>query len=356
MDVIIISPSLDTTINVSGISSVTQFIIDNNPRHKYVPFEVGKRDNEVRDLTWLLKIFRSYFQWFKILISRNKEIIHFNLAFSKRSLIRDTPLILLSKLFRKRMIIHTHGGELLTNDNPPSWVTISLKCILKGRNPKIVQSSIEAEVLKRKFSCEKISILPNCVETKTAKEFIRQTSTRDKLILLFLSRISVDKGLEFIFRALKILKEQGVSYKFIMAGTGPDEKEYVQKFEDLLKEDFKFMGVVYGDQKIELFKTSDVYLLPSFYEGLPMALLETMSYGLVPLTTNVGSIGTVVRNMDNGIIVKVRSTEDIVNAIKLLSTNRETLNDLGENAREYIYKNYNPENYIASLNELYNYK
>ena len=141
-----------------------------------------------------------------------------------------------------------------------------------------------------------------------------------------------------------------------MAGKGPEEKVFIQKFSDLLGIDFEFKGVVSGDQKTGLLKECNVFLLPSFYEGLPMALIESMSFGLVPITTNVGSIKYVIGDGINGIIVNTHSSEEIAFAIEKLSKDKEYMSELSKNARQYIFNNFNPEEYIARLNEIYSYE
>jgi glycosyltransferase involved in cell wall biosynthesis len=141
-----------------------------------------------------------------------------------------------------------------------------------------------------------------------------------------------------------------------MAGKGPDERVFVQKFGELLGKQYEFRGVVAGRQKSELLEMCNVFLLPSFFEGLPMALLESMSFGIVPITTNVGSIKFVINNGNNGIIVNKNSSEEIASAIEKLYTDKDYMQELSTNARKYIFSNFKPDAYIAKLNEIYNYE
>ena len=117
--------------------------------------------------------------------------------------------------------------------------------------------------------------------------------------------------------------------------------------------DFEFKVVVQGASKSGLYKNCNVFLLPSLFEGLPMSLLEAMSFGLVPVVTGVGSMKYAVTNKQNGIIVEKDPAAEIAAAIELFSTNKSTLQQLSNNAAEYIFKNYSPEDYIAKLNKIY---
>lgn len=355
MKVTIVSPSLDVSQNVSGISSVTSFIISRNQKHKYVLFEIGKKDGDQRGLKWVYQMLKIYIKWMRIVIFKEGDILHFNIALSKLSVIRDTPLVLFARLFHRQVILHIHGGELLMLGHYSKLIAIFLNVLLRNRCIKIVLSDLEREALQNKFSCNNVFVLPNCVDLNEARYVNKLDSSIDPIKLLFMSRFSVDKGLEFIYQALVRLKERGIKFKYIMAGKGPDEKLYLHRFGKLMGEDFDYRGVVSGSFKTELLKYCDVYLLPSLYEGLPMGLLESMSFGLVPIVTDVGSIRSVVADGESGIILTEPFSEKIAEAITRLSEDRKYLRELGRNAQSVILENHDPEKYISRLNEIYGF-
>jgi glycosyltransferase involved in cell wall biosynthesis len=355
MRIIITSPSLDPQVNVSGISAITKFIIDANSGNNYSHFEIGKKDEEKRDGRWLLRILQTYCRWIHTLYTNKDSLIHFNLSLDNRSLIRDSPLLLLARLFRVRIVVHIHGGLVLTRDSNPWWIRQLLKLNFSNRYPKVVLSSLEEDILRKMSNSDNIFVLPNCIRLADADSFKRIHNHDKPLRLLFMGRIVATKGLDYIYLALKGLKEGGIPFKFVMAGKGADEDSYVPQFEALLGDDFEFKGIVSGEEKNAVLRDSDAFLLPSFFEGLPIALLEAMSFGLVPITTNVGSIKHVVSNDNNGMIVKTHSWEDITDAVESLTNNREHMQELSANARSYIFENYNSTSYVSSLNRIYNY-
>ena len=108
-----------------------------------------------------------------------------------------------------------------------------------------------------------------------------------------------------------------------------------------------------GIEKDKLLKTCDVFLLPSFYEGLPMSLLECMSFGMIPVTTNVGSISEFVQDGKTGLLLQMKDSQSIVDAINLLSKDTDLRRNLSKNAREKIFTALSTEKYIAKLNEIY---
>jgi glycosyltransferase involved in cell wall biosynthesis len=353
-NILITAPSLDTKKNVSGISSVTKFIISNNTIRSYKNFELGRKDNEKRNLLWFFRIIKTTFRWMFVVSSGKTGLVHFNFALCKASVIRDAPLILFARLIKKKMIIHLHGGEYLIEQRPPAWMNFFLKRVFKGNIPVLVLSPIEQQAAMQNYKVKNVQVLPNCVDLKGAKMLKRTYNPKATLNLLFMGRIIVSKGIGYIYEALSILKNKQVPFKFYLAGAGPDEKEYVEKFSELLGNNFEFKGVVSGQAKDDLLKTGDIFLLPSFFpEGLPMALLESMSFGLVPVVTDIGSIKYVVKNGENGIMLGTSPAAEIVAAIESLVTNRQILETLSVNASNYIFNNYNPDVYIDRLNKIY---
>jgi glycosyltransferase involved in cell wall biosynthesis len=352
MRIIITSPSLNTSHNVSGISEVTRFITTHNRTCTYIHFALGKRDGEARSLAWLGRTVLAYGKWIQTVVREKRAIVHFNLALEHRSLVRDSPLILLARWFRKRVVVHIHGGELLAGRAMPSWLTPIVRSVLAD-GPVIVLSETEQTMLNKRFPKARTVILRNCVDLAEAKNYGRSKSFDGPMKILFLGRISIPKGIDDLYEALSILVRRGASVRFVLAGTGPAEDVYVPRFRQLLGEDFDFRGVVTGEAKIALLKECHLFVLPSLFEGLPMALLESMAFGVVPVTTGVGSIPTVVTHAQNGMVVKVKSPEDIADAVESLVADRDLLQTLSNNSRDFMIRECDPEAYVSQLRGIY---
>lgn len=351
--IIITSPSLDENINVSGISAVTKFIISNNPGNHYIHFELGKSDSQKRGVSWLANIMKSYFAWCNRLLFSKNIVIHFNFALEKRSIIRDSPFILTARLLNKKMIIHLHGGKYLVQD-PPVWIKKILQAVLINDEPKVVLSAYEKDLIQQKFNTPDIYVLPNSVSFSESRIFRHPYPARGPLNLLFMGRIVESKGMRYIYEACVLLNKMQVNYNLFLAGKGDEEEKYIKLFTALLGNRFFFKGVVAGKDKIALVQSCDIFLLPSVSgEGLPMALLESMSFGLVPVTTNDGSMGHLVKNGITGMLVTKASAQEIADAVHQLDADRAMVKTIGENCKKHIENNYNPEKYIKELNMIY---
>jgi glycosyltransferase involved in cell wall biosynthesis len=352
--VIITSPSLNPNINVSGISAVTTFIIRNNPEYEYLHFELGKTDGQYRGWMWLMRNIKAMCLWFWLMIRYRNIVVHFNLALTMLSLLRDLPLIFIAKISNKKILIHVHGGDYLEQNQPPKWAAFFLKLMFSGKKPKIVLSQFEKELVIKRYNAKNVHVVPNCIDLNEAIALERIKNYELPLKLIFIGRIDRNKGLDYIYQALSILKEEGNSnFRFTIAGSGPDKEEFVNKFTNLLGTSFEYKGVVSGKEKTELLQNGNLFLLPSLFEGLPISLLENMSFGNVPVVTSVGSVGTVVTDRQNGLIVSKESAEEIAQAINTLLTDTSFLQQMSVNSRQFIFKNFDPNIYIEKLNSIY---
>ena len=353
MEIIITSPSLDPSQNVSGISSVTQFIIDNNKEERYIHFELGKKDNEKGGIFRIFPIIKNLFKWNKLLSKSPQTIIHYNFPLSKASILRDPLFIWIAQIKKHKMVIHIHGGVFLTASHIPAYLDIILKKVFSLPIPFIVLSELEKKMLKDKFQCNNISVLPNCVDLKDAVSFQRIPNNKDTLVIGYLGRIAETKGMGYLLEACVKLKEKKVPFILKLAGKEEIKDQYLPLFKEKIGKQFIYEGVVSEDKKTSFLKSLDIFILPSFFEGLPMSLLESMSFGVVPITTNVGSIGEIIKEGNNGLFILPKDSNAIVQQITKVNTNRDLLQKMSHNAKEYIINNFNVKNYIDKLNNIY---
>ncbi len=351
--IIITSPSLDINENVSGISSVVKLIIDNNQGQDYLHFNVGRPDNEVSKFKSILRILKMYYMWVLLLVKhRDIDLIHFNLPLTSKSIIRDYVLLFFAKAMRFNVVLHIHGGDFLFKKGIPTVPKFILDRIFSYGYSVIVLSQKEKDFLSNKYSLSDVKVLPNSVEIGSVLD--RDTSSQiEKLDILYIGRITEDKGVEYMLRAFEVLKLNGKPFTLHFAGI-PDKTSKIEMFKKVLGDNFVYHGVVSGDKKRDLLTKTNIFILPSFYEGLPMSMLESMAYGLLPVVTNVGSIDTVVTNEVNGLFIDKKSVESIINKVNWILDNLSEVDKMSFNAQQTIIKYFSAENYILELNNIYN--
>ena len=252
------------------------------------------------------------------------------------------------------MIIHIHGGAYLSSESVPFPFRQMLKYVFSWNVPFVTLSEMEAEVLRKKFHAKHIVSLPNCIDLKDAQTFERKyKDDSTPLTLGYLGRIAKTKGMDYLLQACSILKERHIPFCLKLAGVEEIEGQYLPQFSKVLGNQFVYSGIVSGESKNAFLQSLDVLVMPTFFEGLPMSLLECMSYGAVPVITPVGSIPTVVTNDQNGLFIKEKDAESIVDAITYLHTNRDKLKLMSAAARNYIFEHFDSDSYIDKLNNIY---
>lgn len=354
IDIIITAPSLDPTQNVSGVSSVVNFIIDNNTTHNYIHFELGKKDNERGGIFRLSSIFRAYRQWKKILVTDPDAVIHYSFPLSALSILRDYRFMRYAHKTGRKMVMHIHGGNYMTAKKIPSVLNRMLKEVFSWDLPFIVLSEKERDTVKERFGAKRVFVLPNTVDLKESIRYCRtKKSVGAPLVLGYIGRIEPNKGMTELLEACKQLHAKGIPFQLRIAGKEEKQGEYLPLFESLPDGCFKYAGVVSGKDKTDFLKSVDIFVLPSYFEGLPISLLECMSFGAVPVVTPVGSIPEVVKDNDNGLFIKVKNSESIVDAVVRLHRDREMLRRIGERARATVMDNFSTEKYIDELNKIY---
>ena len=352
-NIIITSPSLDPKQNVSGISSVTQFIIQNNKNTQYIHFELGKKDYERGGIYRIGSIFKCLYLWWKTLSRYPQAIIHYNFPLSKASILRDPLFIGIARIRKHKMVIHLHGGNFLTAPHIPFYLNIFLKKVFALPVPFIVLSELEKKLIQERFNCVNINVLPNCVDLKDAENFERQANMHNTLTIGYLGRIAESKGMDYLLDACIQMKKMGIPFHLKLAGKEEVKDKYILAFQKELGDHFIYEGVVFGETKNKFLKSLDVFILPSFFEGLPMSLIECMSYGVVPVTTPVGSISEIINNGENGLFINIRDSQSIIQQFDRLNKDRILLSKLSNQSKEYIIRTFNPIIYIDRLNKIY---
>ena len=351
LKVLILSPSLNAEDNISGISSVTSNLLKYNVMVDYVHFTVGKKDNQKRNLRWLFYLLMLPIRFLKLVWCIHLDWIHFNIGLEPFSLLRDFPLYFIARQKGIPILLHVHGGRFVLNMSNNIVIKFIIRYLIHNSRQIITLSEIEKNALKKyaPSSQDKIVVIPNAVEVQEicggAKDY------ESLLSILYLGRIDMNKGLREIVDALEILTKVDVDFLFYVCGTGPDKDWFLEQCRTAIGEHLRYEGVVLGTKKTNILQKSHIFLLPSYFEGLPIALLECMSVGIVPIVSSVGSIPQVVRSNNNGFII--HSKEDIVDSVIRLNSNRKLLKDLSINAIDTISSRFSINEYVKKINTLY---
>lgn len=284
-----------------------------------------------------------------ILSSKKIKIVHIHSA-SSGSFYRKAIFVFLSKLFNKKVILHIHSGRFKMFYDSKNFFNFITKTLNKA-DLIIALSENWADFLKSIVKDEsKVKIVHNLIENDN---FVDERSVDYPIKLLFLGKIDKMKGIydlvEVIDDNRSILEGK---LELSVGGNGEVEKLVNILENNQLTNIIKFKGWVSGEKKKELLTTNNVYILPSYFEGLPISILEAMSYKMPIISTPVGGITAVVKDKENGVIVEAGNKEEILNSLLFFIENKNAVKEMGQKSLE-IVKPYFAENVIKELSSLY---
>jgi len=164
---------------------------------------------------------------------------------------------------------------------------------------------------------------------------VKEKYELNETTVMFSGTVTPRKGVEYLVRAAEILKENNVL--FLIVGNTNIDREYADKVMEYAKQrnlKVRFTGFVpYGDLKA-LYSACDIFVLPSFGEGDPIALKEALASGKPLIGTNVGGIPAQIKNGWNGFLVKPGNEKQLAEKIRYLIDNPEERERMGEKSRK----------------------
>lgn len=173
--------------------------------------------------------------------------------------------------------------------------------------------------------------------------------------ILFLSRVHVKKGINFLVEAADVLRNELQGYKILVAGEG--EADYVEAMKRMicdrgLQDIVQLIGGVYGDEKWRLFQTSDFFVLPTHSENFGLAIAESLASG-TPVITTVGTPWSDLNSSEAGAWIEI-GTEPLVETLRrFLGLSEDELETMGRNGRKLIETKYSAHVMAEQMMEVY---
>ena len=173
--------------------------------------------------------------------------------------------------------------------------------------------------------------------------------SKDEYILI-LGRMVPEKGIHYLIDAFNNIK---TNKKLVIAGGASDTDEYYSELKEKAKnnKNIIFTGFVQGKELDELYSNAYIYCLPSDLEGMPLSLLEAMSYGNCCLTSDIPECATVLE--DNGVTFEKSNIEELSKKLEDLCSNKKKVQKYKETSQEYILKKYNWDDVVKETLKLY---
>lgn len=275
------------------------------------------------------------------------DLVHIHMA-SDVSIYRKIPFICITKIFRKKLVIHQHGGNIkhffYTECGEKKRQFIK-KMLQKADSFWVVASYLE-DIFKEIVSEEKIVVLSNAIEIPE-----RISHNYKKQDLLFLGRLCKEKGISELLDAVRDLKQEFPDLQLYLGGVWAEES--LERKAKACDEYVHYLGWIGAKEKEKYLQMCNIFVLPTYFEGLPMSLLEGMAYGCACVATEVGGIPLVMTNRENGLVIPAKDVKALKDSLRELLQSQKLQEVLGKNARKTVEENYEINTCVDRIVQMY---
>ena len=328
-----------------GINSVIAALLESDLWQRY-SFEWLSTFDDRSPIRKIVVALRAYLLG-PVLISR-ADIVHVHGAF-RTSFKRKLPLVLMAKAMRKRVVFHVHASTFEKAFDGP--VAPVIRWMLASVDKVIALSPIWATGIQSRCPGADIVCLPNPVTLPT-RDMVRPSEKKEPRIL-FLGSLEPRKGFKDLLRAMCAVVASVPEAKLVFAGEGDIEGARRLAADLGISASVTFLGFVRGECKTRELQCAAVLCLPSYDEGVPVALLEGMSNGIPVVATPVGGIPDLICSGENGLLVAPGDVDSLSRAIVSLLTDPSFSTGIGNAGFEYIKRFHSIDHVCSLLHDIY---
>ena len=297
------------------------------------------------------KALSAYLKFIYTALFWKPNLVHVHTSFGG-SFYRKALIIEIASLSKIPVVNHVHGAdfdEFYRKKSQKKKKTIE----------KIYNKCIRTIALSEEWKKNLAEIVPEqTIRVVENYGILQEDLIKDKLtkpnnkLILFLGFICERKGCFDIPAIVDQVCSKIPDARFILGGSGEIEK-VKQKLSAKYKDNVEFPGWIRDEQKRQYLREADIFLLPSYNEGMPMAILDAMGCGLPIVSTDVGGIPKIVRQGINGYLYKPGDSKSMACAIIEYLTDDEKRLKAGQESVDVIRESYSLQQNIDKLERVY---
>jgi len=230
-------------------------------------------------------------------------------------------------------------------------VWLHRKIIRNNINIFITPSEILGEWIKKSLDVKNVKTVPNFIDISN----IKYTPIKDTKNILYVGRLSKEKGLEYLIKAMPVILDKIPDSKLIIVGRGP-EKEKLERLSQTLKIERKIMfkGYVSEKELMRCYQDSEIVVVPSNWaENFPLVTLEAMAYGRPIIVSDIFGLSERIKNNDVGFLFNPADPKDLADKIINLLSDFNLAKKMSKNARKKVEKEYSSETHYKELMKVY---
>lgn len=276
----------------------------------------------------------------------------------RASAIEKGLMTILSRVFRTPVMVFPRAGSLIHSYSSNRLFASFIRNTLGQADIFLCQGAAFQTFATKKLGFTKYTapIIPNWTASNEHLEIGAQRNydtNKSCLNVLFIGWLEEYKGVFDLLEACHLLHSTGVNLHLILCGDGnamPKAQHFVELSQ--LSKTVTFAGWVNKDEKKILLRSSDIFVLPSWSEGLPNSMIEAMCSGLACIVSDVGTISDYVVDGRDALVVKPHDANSIAEALKTLITDNFIRKDIAINGHELAKHNFTLENGVKLLSAI----
>lgn len=292
----------------------------------------------------------AYIQMVALLLLRKVSFMHVHAAM-RGSFWRKSFFIATARFFGVSSIIHLHGSEMETFYGSLDTANKRrVRSVLEKAEKVVVLSDSWLSFVKNIAPKARVSVVNNYVRPPPA--FVRQ-SVDSSCNVLFLGVLGQRKGIFDLIECWPAVLAAAPYAKLLIGGNGEIEKAQALVDSLGLTDSVELLGWIAGDQKLDLLRHADLYVLPSYNEGLPMSVLEAMSWGCPVVTTRVGGVPQLITDQVDGLLIEPGDRKALARSIIELAKDPILRARVGQAGYRRIVDTYSDSAVLPQWEEIY---
>lgn len=264
---------------------------------------------------------------------------------------------LLRRFYGIKYTVTAHGSDvsLLKNNFFRGFGKNAIKnSELLTYNSKYNKKLIDSVIFKKKSILIPMGVDIDKFSKDKKFDLFKKFGIKGKIVL-FVGRLTEQKGVKFLISAINLLKNEFQVINLVIVGDGPEKRNLIKLAGKLgVKNRVKFTGPVAKEELASYYHSSDVFVLPSVKrEGLGVVLLEAMASEVAVVGSNVGGIPEVIEDGETGILVKDESSKAIADGISRILSDKALKSKLVKNGKKFVQDNYSWKDICERFTKLY---
>ena len=283
--------------------------------------------------------------------ARDRDVVHIHSALSPAvTVIRAGVLGLAGRARGCSVVIHAHGGNVQTWLTTPWRRTLMRLAMLPAQRVVAVWTA-GLDTLRTVLPEDRVALIGNGVPVE---KFVESPRTNEPPRILFVGLLTPRKGVVDLVTASRRLHELGVVHELDLLGGTPDEGPGAEaEVRAALDGTPRLLGTRPPDEMPAAYAAADVFCLPSWWEAMPLSVLEAMASGLPVVATDVGDVRQLVVDGETGYVVPARDPEQLAAALEKLMTDPELRRRMGAAGRARAVELYSSSVMARQVSALY---